>query len=104
MEGQTSDTCAHHTCACPCSGRAPRAPGKDYEYRAHAWKPLAAWLRRNGMTTPNPIHELRKLSGSLINSIAGLEAARRHLGHSTIATTSASYVTARAATVDLAAK
>lgn len=69
---------------------------------AFGW--LAAWLRLTGLTTPNPIHELRKLSGSLINSSAGLEAARRHLGHATIATTSASYLAPRSAVVDLAAK
>jgi integrase len=86
------------------TGRAPRAAGRGYEYRARAWKPLAAWLRSNGMVTRNPIHELRKLSGSIVNSSNGLEAARQHLGHATIATTSASYLAPRSAVVDLAAK
>ncbi len=73
-------------------------------YRCACWKTLAAWLRTKGFASLNPIHELRKLSGSLVNSGAGLEAARRHLGHRSISTTAASYVTGSAALVDLAAQ
>jgi len=71
-------------------------------YRCKCWKPLAVWLRAKGFASPNPIHELRKLSGSLVNAVAGLEAARRHLGHRNISTTAASYVTGSAALVNLA--
>lgn len=59
------------------------------------------WLRPQGVESPSPIHELRKHYGSFINEAGGLEAARRHLGHKNVATTSASYVQARTATVDL---
>jgi len=55
-----------------------------------------ACLRTQGFTSPNPIHELRKLSGSFVN-----EAARCYLGYKNVATTSASYVQARAVMVDL---
>jgi integrase len=72
-------------------------------YRCACWKTLAAWLRAKGFVSPNPIHELRKLSGSLVNAVAGLEAARRHLGHRNISTTAGSYVTGSAALVNLAA-
>lgn len=84
-------------------GGAPQLGKRTNTYRADAWKPLAAWLRTQGITGQKPLHELRKLSGSLVNAVAGLEAARRHLGHANIATTSNSYVAARAAVVDLAA-
>jgi hypothetical protein len=47
---------------------------------------------------------LRKMSGSLIYATAGIEAARRHLGHRDISTTAASYLQSGAATVDLSAK
>ena len=60
-----------------------------------------ACLRIQGFTSPNPIHELRKLSGSYVNEAGGLEAARRHLGHKNVATTSASYVQARTVMGDL---
>jgi integrase len=72
--------------------------------RCKCWGPLRAWLRTQGFKTPNPIHELRKLSGSMINAAVGLEAARRHLGHRSIATTAGSYVTGSAAVIDLDAK
>jgi hypothetical protein len=72
-------------------------------YRCKCWKALAAWLRAKNFASPNPIHELRKLSGSLVNLTAGLEAARRHLGHRNISTTANSYVTGSAALVNLAA-
>lgn len=73
-----------------------------YQYDARSWVPLAAWLRKQGVRDLNPLHSLRKLSGSFVHESAGLEAARRHLGHATITTTSKSYLAARAAVVDLA--
>jgi integrase len=85
------------------SGLDPTKKRDAKVYRCACWKTLAAWLRTKGFASPNPIHELRKLSGSLVNSVAGLEAARRHLGHRNIATTAASYVTGSAAIVNLAA-
>lgn len=85
------------------SGMDPTKKRDAKNYRCPYWKSLAAWLRAKGFASPNPIHELRKLSGSLVNSVAGLEAARRHLGHRNISTTAASYVTGSAALVNLAA-
>ena len=85
------------------SGIDPAKPRAPKAYRCACWKPLAAWLRTKGFVSQNPIHELRKLSGSLVNAVAGLEAARRHLGHRNISTTAASYVTGSAALVNLAA-
>jgi len=85
------------------TGRDPSEKRDPKVYRCACWKPLAVWLRAKGFASLNPIHELRKLSGSLVNSVAGLEAARRHLGHRNISTTAASYVTGSAALVNLAA-
>jgi len=62
------------------------------------------WIRAKGFKTHNPVHELRKLSGSLVNSMAGLEAARRHLGHKDARTTASSYVTGSASMIDLSVK
>jgi len=84
------------------AGNAPKTAARTNNYRAEAWKPLAKWLRAQGVKSRNPLHEVRKLSGSLVNAVAGLEAARRHLGHANISTTSNSYVAARAVTIDLA--
>lgn len=82
-------------------GLDPSKPRALKTYRAQCWESLATWLRSKGFASQNPIHELRKLSGSLVNAKAGLEAARKHLGHRSIATTSASYVAGSAALVDL---
>ena len=86
------------------SGTPPRPAGRSYQYRAKAWDPLTVWLRAQGVKTLTPLHSLRKMSGSLIYATAGIEAARRHLGHRDISTTAASYLQSSAATVDLAAK
>jgi integrase len=85
-------------------GAEPRPACRGYEYRADAWEPLTAWLRVQGVKTLTPLHSLRKMSGSLIYATAGIEAARRHLGHRDISTTAASYLQSGAATVDLGAK
>ena len=50
------------------------------------------WLRSKGVTSPKPIHDLRKLSGSLMYSANDIYAAQRFLGHSDIRTTIGSYV------------
>jgi integrase len=85
------------------TGADPAKPRDPKVYRCACWKTLAAWLRAKGFTSPNPIHELRKLSGSVVNTNYGLESARRHLGHRNISTTADSYVTGSAAMVNLAA-
>jgi len=56
------------------------------------WRKLIAWLKSKGVGQRNAIHTLRKESGSLIASSHGIEAARRHLGHRDIRTTSSIYV------------
>lgn len=96
---RAKDTAAEFVLA----GRDPAVKRHAKLYRCACWKPLAVWLRAKGFASQNPIHELRKLSGSLVNAVAGLEAARRHLGHRNISTTAASYVTGSAALVNLAA-
>jgi integrase len=53
------------------------------------WRSLNAWLRGKGVQQQKAIHSLRKESGSLIASTHGIEAARQHLGHRDIRTTSA---------------
>ncbi len=86
---------------------ARKAPGEKlaaYEYRAAAWPDLTAWLKKQGLRDLTPLHALRKMSGSFIYAVAGLEAARQHLGHRDVSTTARSYLAARTVTVDLSAK
>ena len=67
----------------------------DY-YRADStWRALNAWLRGKGVRQQKAIHSLRKESGSWGASAYGIEAARHHLGHRDIRTTSAHYVAKR---------
>jgi integrase len=56
------------------------------------WRKLLTWLKGKGVRHRNAIHTLRKESGSLIASNYGIEAARQHLGHRDIRTTSSHYV------------
>ncbi len=56
------------------------------------WRDLVAWLRSKGVRQRNAVHMLRKESGSLVADGYGIEAARQHLGHRDIRTTSAHYV------------
>lgn len=73
---------------------APPTPGATYDYYRCdcTWRRLHAWLREKGVRQPKAIHALRKESGSLIASNFGIEAARQHLGHRDIRTTSSHYV------------
>jgi integrase len=62
-------------------------------YRCNGtWRKLIAWLKVKGVNQRNAVHMLRKESGSVIASNFGIEAARQHLGHRDIRTTSAHYV------------
>lgn len=64
----------------------------DY-YRADCtWRRLVEWLKDKGVTAQKAVHALRKESGSIIASSFDVEAARRHLGHRDIRTTSAHYI------------
>jgi integrase len=69
-------------------------PAATYDYyRCDCiWRDLNAWLRGKGVRQQKAIHSLRKESGSLIASVHGIEAARQHLGHRDIRTTSSHYV------------
>jgi integrase len=69
-------------------------PAATYDfYRCDGtWRDLNAWLRGKGIHHRKAIHSLRKESGSLVASDFGIEAARQHLGHRDIRTTSAHYV------------
>jgi integrase len=73
---------------------APPNPAATYDYYRCdcTWRDLNAWLRGKGVRQQKAIHALRKESGSLIASAFGIEAARQHLGHRDIRTTSAHYV------------
>lgn len=64
----------------------------DYYRCDCTWRSLNTWLRDKGVRQQKAIHSLRKESGSLIASTHGIEAARQHLGHRDIRTTSAHYV------------
>lgn len=72
-------------------------PDSTYDYYRCdcTWRDLHAWLRAKGVRDKKAIHSLRKESGSLIASNFGIEAARQHLGHRDIRTTSAHYVEKR---------
>jgi integrase len=52
---------------------------------------LIAWLRRNGVNTPKPLHTLRKEAGSLIATNSGIYAASRFLRHADIQITAMHY-------------
>lgn len=69
-------------------------PAATYDYYRCdcTWRFLVTWLRDKGVRHRKAIHMLRKESGSLIASAHGIEAARQHLGHRDIRTTSAHYV------------
>lgn len=73
---------------------APPNPAATYDYyRCDCiWRDLTTWLHGKGVRQQKAIHTLRKESGSLIASTFGIEAARQHLGHRDIRTTSAHYV------------
>ena len=89
------------------NGGSARPSSRHAYYRADirpwkTWKQLIVWLRANGVNSEKPNHELRKMSGSLINESFGIEAARQHLGHQDVSTTSKSYLGAsKRACVDL---
>lgn len=74
-------------------GRAPKPKVLYQYYRAETtWRKLNAWLKKKGVSAQKAVHALRKESGSLIAQQFGIEAARQHLGHRDIQTTSAHYV------------
>lgn len=77
-------------------GGDPRPEATYDYYRCDAtWRDLHDWLRAKGVRDKKAIHSLRKESGSLIAAQFGIEAARQHLGHRDIRTTSSHYVEKR---------
>ena len=62
-----------------------------YRCQKH-FKCLILWLRRNGIESQKPLHELRKEYGSLVCMKYGLFEASSALGHSSIQITAASYL------------
>ena len=77
-------------------GGDPRPEATYDYYRCDAtWRELHDWLRAKGIRDKKAIHSLRKESGSLIAAHFGIEAARQHLGHRDIRTTSSHYVEKR---------
>jgi integrase len=81
------------TCPFVLEGADPN-PSSTYDYYRCdcTWRSLHEWLRKKGVRQQKAIHALRKESGSLIASNFGIEAARQHLGHRDIRTTSSHYV------------
>ncbi|MEX0287794.1 MAG: tyrosine-type recombinase/integrase [Flavobacteriaceae bacterium] len=71
----------------------PRPNAAYYHYRCNKhFRKLLAWLRKQGITRRNALHELRKEYGSRICQEFGIYAASTALGHGNIATTAASYL------------
>jgi hypothetical protein len=73
-------------------------PGVNYNhYRCEAvFARLIKWLRKQGVTSAKPIHELRKAFGSAICQRAGIHQASRSLRHSDIRVNSKSRIFGRA--------
>ena len=66
------------------------------EYRCRdTFDRLVAWLRGKGVTADKPLHEARKEFGSLVTRQAGLFAASRLLGHSSLDVTQRHYAELR---------
>lgn len=78
----------------PAESTSRPTPSAIYDYYRGdcTWRELNAWLRAKDVRRQKAIDSLRKESGSLIASTFGIEAARQHLGHRDIRTTSAHYV------------
>jgi len=76
--------------------RQPKPEAVRADYRAEAtFERLTAWLRGKGITTPKPLHDLRREFGSIIAATSDIFTASRQLRHSNIATTAAYYLDTR---------
>lgn len=70
----------------------PRHDKTCATYRSgHHFKTLYAWLRKQGISSRKPLHELRKECGAILASNLGIFAAQRVLRHAQIATTASYY-------------
>jgi integrase len=76
-------------------------PGATYaHYRAEeTFSRLASWLRRHGVSSPKPLHVLRKEYGSVLAREHGILAASHGLRHSSISLTREHYVDDRSSAV-----
>ena len=71
----------------------PRIYTRYHHYRCDIhFKHLINWLRQQGITRRNALHELRKEFGTQVCQQFGIYASSRALGHSDIRTTAASYL------------
>lgn len=74
------------------SARKAKNGGRSRSYRCEPiFERVLAWLRKEGVTDPKPLHTLRKEIGSIIASEHGIHAASRYLRHSDIRITAAIY-------------
>lgn len=74
------------------SDRPPRHDSLRPYYRSEeVFDQLTAWLRKKGIRSNKPIHELRKEIGARIATAQGIYAASRFLRHSDITTTARHY-------------
>ena len=71
------------------SKRRPKAVA--YQYYRFDFDPLLDWLRTKGVQGSKPIHNLRKLYGSLLSDLHGIHVASAGLRHADIRTTSEFY-------------
>jgi hypothetical protein len=73
------------------SNREPKAVNYTW-YRAEpVFSNLLAWLRAKGVTGSKPLHQMRKLYGSVLAEKHGIHAASSGLRHADIRITSAFY-------------
>jgi hypothetical protein len=71
----------------------PRLATTYEHYRAQAhFERLIDWLRKHGVNSTRPLHELRKEFGSMLNEAHGIHVASRALRHSQLSTTAEVYV------------
>jgi integrase len=73
------------------SGKTSNKKRRTYRANATLTK-LITWLRKQGVNSQKPIHELRKEIGSLMNDQFGIYSASRFLRHGSVAVTEASYI------------
>jgi integrase len=71
----------------------PNPGARYFHYRCqHVFKMLIQWLRMHGISTPKPLHDLRKEYGTQLANAHGIHAASKALRHSDISVTNAVYL------------
>jgi len=75
------------------SGKKAKPDASYPYYRAEkTWKDLTVWLRSKGIESAKPIHDLRKLSISLVYAASDIYGAQMFAGHADVRTTIGSYL------------